>query len=57
MNEIFYRASVKNGVHYSEFMSEIKKAQMLCGDDSIDVGEFVKKLTVMAIERYLEDNL
>ncbi len=57
MNEIFYRASIKNGVGYGEFVKEIKKAQKLCGADDIDTDEFVKKLTLIALERYLGDVL
>ena len=56
MNEIFYRASVENGVGYHEFLAEIKKAQKLCGDKS-PTDEFVKKLTLIALERYLRENL
>ena len=57
MNEIFYRASIKNGVGYGEFMLDIKKAQRLCGKDGMPPDEFVKKLTLIALERYLEDNI
>ena len=57
MNKIFYRASIKNGVGYGEFMREIKKAQRLCGKESMPPDEFVKKLTLIALERYLGDNL
>ncbi len=57
MNEIFYRAGIKNGVEYDEFLCEIKKAQKLCGAEDIDTDEFVKKLTLIALERYLRDCL
>ncbi len=57
MNESFYRASIKNGVSYGEFVREIKKAQALCGQSDMPTDEFVKKLTLIALERYFEDNL
>ena len=57
MNEIFYRASIKNGVSYAEFMRDIKKAQTLCKKDGMPTDEFVKKLTLIALERYLRDSL
>jgi len=57
MDEIFCRASIANGVRYGEFMREIKKAQSFCGADGIGTDEFVKKLTLLALERYLEDKL
>ncbi len=57
MNEIFYRASNKHGISYGEFVRDIKKAQSLCGAEQMATDEFVKKITIMALERYLEDNL
>lgn len=57
MNEIFYRASVKNGISYGELVRDIKKAQSLCGQGDMAADEFVKKITLIALERYLKDNL
>ena len=57
MNEIFYNVSLNHGISYGEFVREIKKAQAYCGEDNLSVDEFVKKLTLMALERYAKDNL
>ncbi len=57
MNDIFLRASIKNGVSCAEFVREIKKAQALCGTEDMPTDEFVKKLTLIALERYFEECL
>ncbi len=57
MNEILYRASVMVGVPYDEFVAEIKKAQKLVGAQDLETDEFVKKLTLLALERYIGDCL
>ena len=57
MNDIFYRVSLKYGIGYGELVREIKKAQVLCGEGDIPADEFIKKLTLVALERYVEDRL
>ena len=57
MNEIFLNAGLKNNISRGELVREIKKAQKLCGADGISTDEFIKRITLLALERYLEDNL
>ena len=55
MNKIFRKVCKSNGADYSEFLSEIRRAQRLCNMDNMSEAEFVKTLTLMALREYIED--
>ena len=44
-----------HGADYSEFLSEIRRAQRLCNMDGMSEAEFVKTLTLMALREYIEN--
>lgn len=55
MDEILRRASKMHGVGYPEFILAIREAQLLCGMEGVDEGEFIRRLTVMALREYFDN--